>query len=88
MKLKRYGEFINDNKQVLLAPNGKPSNLNEFQWNQVRTPEFIEWFGDWINDPLNSSKIVDENGEPLVVYHGTDKSFSIIKQNKGTQGLF
>lgn len=25
--------------------------------------------------PSNSSKVVDENGEPLVVYHGTDASF-------------
>ncbi len=31
----------------LLAPNGKPSKLNEHQWKQVRTPWFKEWFGDW-----------------------------------------
>jgi len=30
-----------------LAPNGKPSNLNERQWHEVRTPEFKTWFGDW-----------------------------------------
>ena len=55
----------------LLAPNGKASNLNEMQWHQVRTPEFKAWFGDWENDPANASKVVDENGEPLVAYHGT-----------------
>jgi len=54
-----------------IAPNGKPSNLNDKQWEQVRTPEFKKWFGDWENDPKNASKIVDDNGEPLVVYHGT-----------------
>ena len=54
------------------APNGKNTNLTERQWLQVRTPKFKEWFGDWENDPENASKIVDENGEPLVVYHGTD----------------
>lgn len=53
-----------------LAPNGKPSNLNPTQWAQVRTPEFKAWFGDWENDPENASKVVDENGEPRVVYHG------------------
>src|SRR5690625_2919061 len=53
------------------APNGKDTNLNERQWLQVRTEAFIAWFGDWINDPQNASKVVDENGEPLVVYHGT-----------------
>lgn len=53
------------------APNGKPTNLNERQWLQVRTSNFINWFGDWQNDPTNASKVVDENGEPLVVYHGS-----------------
>ena len=29
------------------APNGKPTNLTEKQWAQVRTKAFKEWFGDW-----------------------------------------
>ena len=29
------------------APNGKPTNLMERQWVQVRTPAFKRWFGDW-----------------------------------------
>ncbi len=29
------------------APNGKPTNLTEKQWLQVRTPNFKRWFGDW-----------------------------------------
>jgi hypothetical protein len=57
------------------APNGNDTNLNERQWLQVRTPSFKNWFGDWQNDPDNASKVVDENGEPLVVYHGTDEEF-------------
>ena len=56
----------------LLAPNGKVSNLTEKQYAQVRTKAFKRWFGDWENDPTNASKIVDENGEPLIVYHYTD----------------
>ena len=56
------------------APNGRPTNLTEKQWLQVRTPEFKEWFGDWENDPTNASKVVDDNGEPMVVYHGTSVS--------------
>lgn len=35
---------------------------------QKNTPAFKEWFGD--------SKVVDSNGEPLVVYHGTIKAFN------------
>lgn len=33
------------------------------------TPEFKRWFGD--------SKVVDEKGEPLVVYHGTASNFDV-----------
>ena len=55
----------------LKAPNGKPTKLTEDQWATVRTPEFKNWFGDWEGDPANASKVVDENGEPMVVYHGT-----------------
>lgn len=29
------------------APNGKPTNLTEHQWLQVRTGAFKQWFGDW-----------------------------------------
>lgn len=57
--------------QWLKAPNGKQSNLTEKQWLQVRTPNFKRWFGDWENNPKNASKVLDVNGEPLVVYHGT-----------------
>ena len=63
------GTFMN-------APNGLRSNLTEEQWLMVRTKGFKEWFGDWINDPENASKVVDpETGEPMVVYHGTNKEF-------------
>ena len=56
----------------LLAPNGKPSNLNATQYKLVRSKAFLNWFGDWINDPANASKVVDEETrEPLVVYHGS-----------------
>lgn len=68
----------------LLAPNGKPTNLTEKQYAQVRTKAFIRWFGDWINDPKNASKVVDENGEPLVVYHGnTDTNITKFTKGKG-----
>ncbi len=66
----RYSKANADQKDRL-APNGKPSKLNALQYRQVRTPEFKAWFGDWENDPDNASKVVDDNGEPRVFYHGT-----------------
>ena len=53
------------------APNGNPTNLNERQWLQVRTKAFKDWFGDWETDAANASKVVDENGEPAIVYHAS-----------------
>jgi hypothetical protein len=41
---------------------------------QVDTPEFQRFFGD--------SKVVDENGDPLVVYHGTNADFSEFDQEQ------
>jgi hypothetical protein len=61
-----------DSEGNLLAPNGKKSNLTERQYAQVRTKAFKDWFGDWENNPSEASKVVDENSEPLVVYHGSN----------------
>lgn len=80
-------------EQWMKAPNGEPTNLTEDQWVAVRTPAFKAWFGDWENDPENASKVVDENGEPLVVYHGSDVDFNVFDRTKGRanmdiQGMF
>ncbi len=40
---------------------------------KIETPEFKKWFGE--------SKVVDEDGKPLVVYHGTDKDFDAFKED-------
>jgi len=66
----------------LIASNGKPSNLTPEQYKLVRTPEFKAWFGDWENDPENASKVVDENGEPLVVYHGSANNFNVFDKKR------
>jgi len=65
------------------ANNGKPSKLfNDLLGLTDRkgaieikaktlSNSFKQWFGE--------SKVVDENGEPLVVYHGTNNTFSEFK---------
>jgi hypothetical protein len=61
------------------------SNLTIEQQKLVRTPAFKKWFGDWENSPQTASKVVDENGEPLVVYHGSlsqINKFKLYKKNK------
>lgn len=44
----------------------------------INTPEFKNWFGD--------SKVVDKNGRPLVVYHGTNAEFDIFSKEKIKRG--
>lgn len=55
----------------LKAPNGKDTNLTPEQWVTVRSRAFKGWAGDWINDPENATKVLDQNGEPMPVHHGT-----------------
>lgn len=64
------------------APNGANTNLTEDQWLSVRTEAFKNWFGDWEHDPENASKVVDENGEPRVVYHGAYGDFTVFDKAK------
>ena len=40
---------------------------------QIKSDNFKNWFGDWENNPSKASKVVNEDGTPKVVYHGTDK---------------
>ncbi|GAA5562187.1 hypothetical protein Asch03_02295 [Acinetobacter schindleri] len=52
--------------------NGK--TFNQSVIDQTKTEAFKNWFGD--------SKVVDSQGSPLVVYHGTKSEFSIFDLKK------
>lgn len=72
---KEYDDVVSKYKGTekwMKSPNGSQTKLNEKQWVQTRTSSFKNWFGDFENDPENASKAVDENGDPLIVYHGTN----------------
>jgi 8-oxo-dGTP pyrophosphatase MutT (NUDIX family) len=47
---------------------GEDEDIDSLRSRQPDTPEFKRWFGD--------SKVVDEDGKPLAVYHGTTKDIS------------
>lgn len=47
---------------------------------QTDTPAFKKWFG--------ASKVVDIDGKPLQLYHGTAKAFNKVNMKRGAQGLF
>ena len=65
-------QMLNDQ----LMGSGEP----QFSRTQINTPAFKNWFG--------SSKVVNKNGEPLVVYHGTRTSPVKFKKIMGMFGHF
>jgi len=62
----RFGMKISD------TANGGLEQANSNA--KLDTPEFKTWFGD--------SKVVDSDGKPLVVYHGTGATFDVFDANK------
>ena len=58
----------------------KATNLPPYVRVYVRTKAFKDWFGDWENYPEKSSKLLDENGEPIMVWHSV-KPFNNQKFN-------
>ena len=73
------------NGTYMTAPNGEKTKLDSEQWATVRTTNFKNWFGDWENDPDNASKVVDENGEPMVVWHGRSAEFNTFEKKEGVR---
>ena len=58
-------------------------NVNSISENQTETENFKKWFGDWQNDPAKASKVVNEDGTPKVMYHGTNAEFTVFDRAQG-----
>lgn len=54
----------------------------------TQSKQFIRWFGDWQNSHAKASKVVDNNGEPLVLYHQTEKEFTTFDTKQKGSGEF
>ncbi len=48
----------------------------------TETQQFKRWFGDWQKHPNTASKVVDKNGKPLVMYHGSNIEFTTFDLQK------
>ena len=76
----------NSGSNVIIRPiddivNKKINNITQ-------SKQFIRWFGDWQNSPAKASKVVDNNGEPLVLYHQTGKEFTTFDTKQKGSGEF
>lgn len=52
--------------------NDAGSPVKGFSKRTIDIQQFKRWFGDWQNDPAKASKVVNADGTPKVVYHGTN----------------
>lgn len=46
----------------------------------IYSPQFKKWFGNWQNSK-KCSKVLDNNGFPLIVHHGTNNEFNEFKSH-------
>ena len=47
--------------------------------NVTESQQFKRWFGDWQNHPESASKVVNKDGTPKIMYHGTPgKGFTVL----------
>ncbi|MEE0963105.1 MAG: LPD38 domain-containing protein [Ruminococcus bromii] len=52
-------------------------NVNRKIDTALKSKQFIKWFGDWQNKPEDSSKAVNPDGTPMVLYHQTAEEIDI-----------
>ncbi|MBO7430061.1 MAG: hypothetical protein J6U56_03495 [Spirochaetia bacterium] len=71
--------------QWLKSPNGKPTKLTERQWVQVRTPNFIKWFGDWVR-AWQKQKL--EQTKVKIISKGAFKKVDGLTVQKSAERLF
>ena len=80
---------VGSNQNISQQAEAVNSQEEYYQDERPETPAFKNWFGDWENDPDNASKVVDENGRPQIVYHGTsrgDRIGEVFDPNRATSG--
>ena len=57
--------------------------------NVTQSQQFKRWFGDWQNNPQAASKVVNNDGTPKVMYHGSPEQFTIFDRSKAkSSGLY
>ena len=77
-------QFLTDEQKAAV----REENVKDRQRIQPLTKDFKQWFGDWQNDPESASKVVNEDGTPKVVYHGTKADFTVFDKNTFGKNMF
>ena len=90
---------VPDSNQAKLTSNQKPTSGADIRYSlkdgegntspveesgKIESKAFVQWFGDWRKG--DGSKVVDADGKPLVVYHGTGTTIEEFKPEFTGQG--
>ena len=79
------GKTVLDGYVHSIRDSGSPVNIKIE--NVTNSQQFKRWFGDWENHPQAASKVVNSDGTPKVVYHGTNADFwTFSLANRGKNG--
>jgi len=77
--LSSLGKSLDDSdaeiKAAIAADQEAQASYGQVGGDVTQTPAFRKWFGD--------SKVVDESGKPLVVYHGTNQQIDAFDISRG-----
>ena len=83
------GQWTKKSGSARAPPEGRFSASAEQTENeQTETEAFKDWFGDWQNHPESASKVVNADGTPKVVYHGTSEQngrFTVFDESKAVK---
>ncbi|MDD6763439.1 MAG: hypothetical protein PUD92_07425 [Clostridiales bacterium] len=58
------------------------SNVKPQLKNITYAQQFKRWFGEWEKSPNTASKVVNDDGTPKVMYHGTNEMFNIFDRSQ------
>jgi len=52
-------------------------NVNRKIDTVLKSKQFVDFFGDWQNNPKKASKVVNDDGTPKILYHQTANVFTV-----------
>lgn len=77
--LKRSRDYLKSGAKPTKPTGGKPVAMKSAKDAVTDSAAFKKWFG--------GSKVVDESGNPKVMYHGTKSSFDVFRSSSQAKGL-
>ena len=94
---KRYDNLFSNEESNYFAPNGNKSKYSIGLYEYINSPEFKEWFGNYLDGYTyrniktytpNHSVVLNEDYEPKLVWHGTGQEFSYFNFDKFPAAYF